>query len=106
MMNSTSEFVSVAGRLWSVRMVWQGDHYGRDDCLTHNGDVPLVEFYDMDSLDNGQFVSRYCASQIDHVGERGLDLMGYEPFWKIDALTMAAIARWVQRQIIDSEATS
>lgn len=105
------------GRHWLVRIVYLGDRYGRDDCLVHGEgkyddgeDPPLVEFYDRgkDNLKDwdgrGQFVSRYCAltllgkdewSRGDKRGV-GLDLMGYEPAWKIDGKTMDLVKDWVE----------
>ena len=31
---------------FNVRIVNKGDRYGRADCLTHDDDRPMVEFYD------------------------------------------------------------
>lgn len=49
---------------WAVRIVRNGDHYGRHNCLVHECNDPLVEFYDTRYLhtDLGQFVSRYSAT--------------------------------------------
>ena len=35
-------------QLWNVRIVENGDAYGKDMCLTHDEADPLVEFYDAD----------------------------------------------------------
>ena len=47
--------------IWAVRIVEKGDKYGLKDGLTHEGDEPLVEFYDTryEHTNLGQFVSRY-----------------------------------------------
>ena len=29
--------------------MFEGDDYGRNHCLTHDKDEPMIEFYDMDS---------------------------------------------------------
>ena len=43
---------------FNVRIVRAGDRYGRDNCLTHDKDEPLVEFYDSryPHTEYGQFV--------------------------------------------------
>jgi hypothetical protein len=60
---------------FNVRIVNKGDRYGRADCLTHDDDRPMVEFYDhryaSEAWPRGQFVSRY------YVGT----LLGYEGFY-------------------------
>lgn len=70
-----------------VRPVLKGDKYGRDDCLTHDGDEAYVEFY-ADSQWNGVvFVSRYYLSTLlSNVSEngktvRGVALEGSVPDW-------------------------
>ena len=35
-----------SGREFYVRVVFKGEHYGREDCLTHDKADPLIEFYD------------------------------------------------------------
>lgn len=55
--------------IFNVRIVRRGEHYGRDDCVAHDRDDPLVEFYDSrrsakDFGPRGQFVSRYYASTL------------------------------------------
>jgi len=51
---------------FNVRVVNKGDKYGRDFCLTHDSDKPMVEFYDSryPHTEFGQFVSRYYVSTI------------------------------------------
>jgi hypothetical protein len=93
-MNKINKFIDNARQQpWTIRIIDKGDAYGRNDCLTHDKDEPLVEFYDGDNpFDTqesdgtmlGQFVSRYNLSTICDGGRGGLDLMGYEPKWKID----------------------
>ena len=58
---------------FNVRIVNNGDKYGREFCLTHDEDKPMVEFYDRryPHTQYGQFVSRY------YVGT----LLGYEGFY-------------------------
>ena len=51
---------------FNVRVVNYGDKYGRDFCLTHDQQKPLVEFYDSryPHTEFGQFVSRYYVETI------------------------------------------
>ena len=51
---------------FNVRVVNKGDKFGRDFCLTHDSDKPMVEFYDSryPHTEFGQFVSRYYVSTI------------------------------------------
>ena len=102
-----------------VRVVSDGERYGRDGCLVH-GDPenkvfrgsdagrPSVEFYDArypdidEWLGLGQFTgARYFVSTLlgdDGYGSGtgGLDLVGYEPSWKIDAQTMEFVRSWLR----------
>jgi hypothetical protein len=56
---------------FNVRVVNKGDKYGRDFCLTHEGDKQLVEFYDAryPHTEFGQFVSSYYKETL--LGEDG-----------------------------------
>ena len=56
---------------FNVRVVNQGDKYGRNLCLTHSKPEPMVEFYDSryPHTEFGQFVSRYYVATI--LGEDG-----------------------------------
>jgi hypothetical protein len=94
-----------AGLSFNVRLVRKGDRYGLNDCLTHDKDEPLVEFYDATyeqdarfDLGRGQFVARYCLDTLtgkpggyghDHRRQpRGLDLCGHVPAWKISGMNV------------------
>lgn len=66
--------------IFNVRLVKQGDKYGRDDCLTHSKANPMIEFYDarQDPAkfgDRGQFVSRYYVETLQSAVARGLGVM-------------------------------
>lgn len=88
------------GRRFGVRVVRPGDRYGLDDKLTHVGEHPLIEFYDLTYTDKfgplGQFVSRYHRSTLieSHHGY-GLDLDGGVDAWKIDADAMQQVYRLI-----------
>jgi len=51
---------------FNVRVVDKGMKYGRDFCLTHDSEKPMVEFYDAryPHTEFGQFVSRYNVETI------------------------------------------
>ena len=104
-MNKIAKFYdNERGQPWTIRILEQGDAYGLDDCLIHDKDEPTVEFYDADNehtIDKpsgtmlGQFVSRYYISTIADGGRGGMDLMGYEPKWKIENLMMDSVRAYV-----------
>ena len=104
-----------SGRPWIARLVHDGERYGRNFCLVHEGEV-MVEFYDASVLDDpkwtasdkdeelelGQFVSRYFVSTL--LGDEysppmsegnGLDLQGNVPAWKICGETCRKFATWL-----------
>ena len=81
---------------FNSRIVRKGDRYGRNNCLTHTEDDPLVEFYDAryDYTELGQFVSSYSASTLtgecewsfgSDSRETGLNLEGSVSDWFVDA---------------------
>lgn len=88
--------VNDQGRAFNIVLVRQGDRYGRNDCLVHDADDPLIEFYDAtyESDDRfvkgrGQFVSRYYLRTLtdrEHGDSRraGLNLCGHEPAWRVN----------------------
>jgi hypothetical protein len=88
---------------FNVRVVNQGDKYGRDFCLTHNGDKPMVEFYDAryPHTEFGQFVSRYYFETIlgdDGYGHKsgGLSLDGGIPEWTVSAQDMDTVRTFLK----------
>ena len=80
------------GVTFNYRVIKKGDHYGRNDCLTHDKSDAMIEFYDdrFKHTDHGQFVSRYyIKTLIDHLGDHtGLCLDGGISEWSIDADTL------------------
>jgi hypothetical protein len=87
------------GRQFFVRTVLQGDRYGLNECLTHDKDRPLVEFYDYTYANQktfgprGQFVARYYVSTLlkDHRPGTGLCLDGGIPEWNVDAAPYSVV---------------
>jgi hypothetical protein len=107
------------GNTFTVKLLREGDTYGRDKCLTvtkdthgrnfgQKGDVEMVEFYDAEHAGprfdpEGQFVSRYYLSTLlEAPATQGLCLQGDESKWRIDGATMvhvnATIAWWATRE--------
>jgi hypothetical protein len=91
------------GCTFLVRVVNQGDSWGRNDCLVHDEPDPLIEFYqEADDGDppRGHFVCNYFASTLaEHTDGRGLALFGGAPELDIDAEALApviALAREIQ----------
>jgi hypothetical protein len=53
------------GKHLEARIIYKGDKYGLNDCLTYDGKgTPLVEFYLL-GKDYKQFVSRYYLSTLE-----------------------------------------
>ena len=102
---SITKIVNKNGCAFHMRIVRQGDAYGREMCLTHDRDMPLVEFYDAtydfetapDGTNLGQFVSRYYLDTLlgksghspDNSFKRGLDLKSDVDAWTLDSGAMA-----------------
>jgi len=83
------------GMIWLVRIVQKGDKYGRNFCLEHDKDDPMVEFYAL--VDSMQFVSRYYLSTLLEGGqERGLCLDDGVPAWQISGEGMVRVREWLK----------
>lgn len=90
---------------FNVRIVRKGDRYGRDYCLTHDEDKPLVEFYDnrYPHTEDGQFISRYYVETIlgtDRYGRGtgGLCLDGGVPSWTVSEQDMDTVREYLREQ--------
>ena len=90
---------------FNVRIVNKGDKYGRDFCLTHTEDKPLVEFYDAryPHTEFGQFVSRYYVETIlgdDGYGSKagGLSLYGGISEWSVSARDMETVRSLLKKE--------
>jgi len=83
---------------FTVRFVNKGDTYGRDFCLTHDKDEPMIEFYDAryPHTEFGQFVSRYYVETLrGHTG--GLILDGGIPAWTVSASGMEQVQNLIEQ---------
>ena len=95
---------------FNVRIVSKGDRYGRADCLTHDEDRPMVEFYDRryasEEWPRGQFVSRYyVGTLLGHEGFYGGEPVGglcldggNRDEWSVSADEMAEIRVYLKAQ--------
>lgn len=88
---SGRETTKAAGKRFLVTVLRRGDHWGLGDKLIYDQDEPQIEVWDLSWAgksgfdDRGQFVSRYYAFTVAEMPlGRGIDLVGYEPAWKID----------------------
>lgn len=87
---------------FNVRIVEAGDAYGNNGCVTHEGDEPLVEFYDAKQDKGrfgplGQFVSRYyCSTLLEHQYPQGLNLQGGVWEWSVSPAGMIAVAAHIR----------
>lgn len=103
-MSKCLHIVESGGIPFTMRLVENGEPYGKDMCLTHDQDDPLVEFYDRrfpfedepsNGMSLGQYVSRYYLSTLmepDRSGktafDAGLNLEGSVDAWTLDAAAM------------------
>lgn len=55
-------------REWRVRVIERGDKYGRDDCLTHQKLIPLVQFCTPDDHMVSTYYAHTLLSIPDHQG--------------------------------------
>ena len=83
------------GVRFNMRVIRDGDNYGREDCLTHEG-KPMIEFYDerYPHTEFGQFVSRYYVKTLATIPPNtGLNLDDGIPDWTIDGATLNTMMR-------------
>ena len=94
-MSNTKSIVFKADK-FNVRVVSRGDKYGLNFALTHNGIMPLVEFYDSryPHTEFGQFVSRYYLDTIINRDDRfALSLDGGVTAWTVPVEAMAEVIK-------------
>lgn len=99
------------GRRFGIRIVRPGDGYGVDDKVISEYNESMIEFYDYtyasdDTFNSsfgerGQFVSRYFVSTLlERPVGGGLDLMGYEPVWKVDEIVMQQVFQLIASEVM------
>lgn len=85
---------------FNVRIVTRGEKFGLNFALTHEGIMPLVEFYDSryPHTEYGQFVSRYYLDTILNRDRRyGLTLDGGIEDWTVPAQAMNEVIDTLKR---------
>lgn len=98
------------GITFNVRLVLKGDNYGRNGCLIHNEEDPMIEFYDtrydLDDWEGlGQFVSRYYLSTLlerdtDFEGASyGIQLEGDVDVWYVNGENVDEILGWAEYKV-------
>lgn len=88
-------------RKWKVRIVRNGDFYGRDYCLVNKKD-DLIEFYDLDEdpekFPIGQQVASYYLKDIKG-RSYDLNLNGVSEKWYLTSESMGEIQEWLKKVI-------
>lgn len=88
---------------FTVRIVEKGDKYGLNNCLTHDEEKRLVEFYDArykeGFTEHGQFVSSYYEETIVEIitegNNGGLNLHGGVEKWSVTSGNISEIGWWL-----------
>lgn len=110
--------VNEAGRAFNVRLVRRGDRYGLNDCLVHDKDEPLVEFWDATYENDprftrglGQFASRYCLGTLTgkpgyyghdpRHNSRGITLCGHVPEWTVTGENVADVIAAAEATLLE-----
>jgi hypothetical protein len=102
------------GRRFRVQIVWDkpagGTAYDEEGNEVPEKLQPIVEFYDMTHARNpdyantsiakkGQFVSSYYAATLMERPTGGINLVGHEPAWQIDARAMDKVRAWIKSEV-------
>lgn len=97
------------GDAYRARIIFPGDNYGRNDCLTLEGEHPVITLYDaahdfdFDKKTGavlGQFVTSYRTETFLDI-DRGLDMHGGAPKWKLDRAAVVMLQRFIIRSLLD-----
>ena len=94
------------GIVFNVRLLTDGEKYGRNFALTHEGE-PVIEFYDTryDHTPLGQFVSSYYLETLSDSCDKGirtLSLQGDVNSWYIEGDSLQDIVDWAYNELIQS----
>lgn len=86
---------------WAIRLVQQGQRFGRDDACVHEGAMPVVEFFDtrFPFSDLGQFVSRYHADTLLAGTDGTFCLEGGIQDWNLSADAMRRVRHWLAAKL-------
>ena len=100
-MNTTSSITTLALPRWNIRLVRNGETYGRTSSLTNDSGRTLIEFYDNRYTEGftplGQFVSRYYAEQmLSRPSGCSLSLQNDIPSWTVSGEEMDVLEGWLR----------
>jgi hypothetical protein len=107
MTNLTHKFTSAQGKAMTACIVMQGETYGLNNALTHDKEMPLIEFYfrGTQTDDTGAFISRYYLDTLmdTNGGEReGLCLDGRMREFDLSSEDMAGVATFVNGDVVNA----
>lgn len=94
------QVINQYGIPFNVRIVQQGDRFGRQGCLEHPDRMPLIEFYDARYTDHadwsgrGQFVTSYYLDTFFQIQNRGVMLDGGIPDWQLGWIEVQTVQKW------------
>lgn len=90
----------VGQQTWVVRIIRKGDVYGLNDKLTHDQNLPMVEFFrhEQGNEDKRFFVSRYYVETLLESPARGLQLEGRDPAFTLHPQAHADVLQWLREQ--------
>ena len=95
----------------NVTILRKGDRYGRNKCLTHDDEEPVVEFYNAAGSQDpeGSFIIRYFASTLlgedglnmgdISAGDCGLCLDGGYPEWSLTPKNCVDVGKWIRKEL-------
>lgn len=91
---------SVSQQTWVIRIIRQGEAYGLNDKLTHEGQMPMVEFfrYEQGDEDKGFFVSRYYVETLLASSTKSIQLHGRDPAFTVHEQAFADVLQWLREQ--------
>lgn len=96
-----------SGDQFNVVILKKGDRYGLDNCLTHDKDRPVIEFYDAEYPIHkdphgkilGQFVSRYYTKTLLESNlHGGLCLDGGISKWHISSDNLKDVITYINQE--------
>lgn len=110
-MNKIFRFINVEQIPMFAKLVLKGESYGLNNCLTHDQDDPLVEFYSTKFQPEGYFISRYALSTLRGKSQysngqfrrAGLCLQGDMPEYNVDQCAAEMVSRWLDLIVTETK---
>jgi hypothetical protein len=90
------------GMTFNVLIIRKGETYGLNNCLIHDDEMPMVEFYDtrFDHSPLGQFIARYDADTlVEDDGFGPFELDGGNPNWTVGDVAMDRVTTWLRDEL-------